>query len=141
MKISDKHIFIFFALLLSGILGLIFSMYMHGGSFSRSTAVHTIQTFHYPALFVKQIQNDPEAGKKIFQEFCSACHASEPRIDVHAPRIGVASDWKFRRQMGMPVLLKITINGIGAMPARGGCFECNDEQLQMTIQYILDQTK
>jgi len=143
MKISEKHLFVFFVLLLSGILGFMFSLYLHGGAFSRrvSSSVQTIQTFHYPALFVGQLKGDPLAGKKIFQEFCVACHAKEPRIDVHAPRIGVSSDWKFRRSRGMPILLKTTINGVGAMPARGGCFECSDDQLRQTIQYIIDQVK
>jgi cytochrome c5 len=142
MKISDKQIFVFFALLLSGVLGFIVSLYLHGGSFSRApSSVQTIQTFHYPALFVKQLKGDPRAGEKVFKEFCSACHAKEPTIDVHAPLVSDTKTWQYRAKMGMPTLLKITINGKGAMPARGGCFECSDDQLRQTIQYILDQAK
>ena len=43
--------------------------------------------------------------------------------------------------LGMPVLLKLTIDGKGAMPARGGCFECSDEQLMDVIKYIVSQSE
>jgi len=37
----------------------------------------------------------------------------------------------------MPVLLEHTSEGFGAMPARGGCFECTDEQLELAILAML----
>jgi len=37
----------------------------------------------------------------------------------------------------MDTLLKMTIQGVGAMPARGGCFECSDGQLKEAIIYML----
>jgi cytochrome c5 len=133
---KDKWLLIC-CLVISGILGFVFSLYRHAPQRVDPDAVVTIQTFHYPALFVQQLKNDPDAGRKIFQEFCAACHAKQPRIDVHAPRIGDTAAWQMRQRLGLPILLKITINGIGAMPARGGCFECSDQQLQDTIQYML----
>jgi len=103
--------------------------------------VQLIETFHYPAIFVQQLKDDVYAGKKIFKEFCASCHAAEPLIDIKAPHIGDKAAWKAKRQLGLDALLKITINGAGAMPARGGCFECSDEQLLETIKYISDQSK
>lgn len=127
--------------LLSGMLGLTLSLYQHGflGS-KRENSTQLIQTVHYPALFVKQIMGDPDAGRKIFKEFCASCHDKTPKIDVNAPHIGDKKAWGARRQQGLSALLKITILGAGAMPARGGCFECSDAQLSETIQYILNQS-
>lgn len=134
-----KKLFVIVLLLCSGLLGFIVSFFQHK-NISSSQAIQTIQVAHYPATFVKQLVGDPEAGRKIFKEFCAACHVAQPLIDIKAPPIGDKKAWEIRRQLGMEKLLEITINGAGAMPARGGCFECSDEQLRETIRYILDQS-
>jgi cytochrome c5 len=124
-------------LLLSGLLGFLLSVKLHQTKPLDRNAVQTIQTFHFPALFVKQLAGDPAAGKKIFKQFCAACHSPQPVIDIHAPAIGDKHAWKLRRKLGVNQLLAITIEGAAAMPARGGCFECSDDQLRQTIHYIL----
>jgi len=129
--------------ILSGLSGFLFSLYMHRDQSlaARSNDIQLIETFHSPAIFVKQLIGDPFAGKKIFREFCASCHADVPIIDIAAPRLHDEKAWKFRRKIGENNLLKITINGAGAMPARGGCFECSDDQLRETIRYILQESK
>jgi cytochrome c5 len=92
---------------------------------------------HRPIDFIKSIEHDPKAGQKIYQSFCQNCHAPKPLIPVGAPRVGNAKDWEKRLTQGQKALLQHTIEGIGIMPARGGCFECSDEQLQKAIDYIL----
>jgi cytochrome c5 len=121
-------------LIVSGALGFIFSLYTHRAPLD-DNEVQSVQVFHYPALFVRQLRFDPEAGKKIYKEFCVSCHAKNPIIDVKAPHAGAEQDW--RRLRGRHDLLKRTIHGVGAMPARGGCFECSDAQIQLAIDYML----
>jgi cytochrome c5 len=137
-----KKTYIIVLLIVSGILGFVASYYSHRYINPTSSApdVPVIQTFHYPATFVNQLKHDPDAGRKIFKEFCATCHDKKPLIDIRAPRIGDKAAWKVRRKMGMPALLNITIIGVGAMPSRGGCFECSDQQLRETIQYILNHS-
>jgi cytochrome c5 len=135
-----KKIFIILIFLLSGLIGFLTSLYFHRDIEEQQSDTQLIQTFHYPALFVKQLAGDPHAGEKIFKEFCVSCHGKQPLIDVHAPKLGDKAAWSVRRKMGMPALLNITITGVGAMPARGGCFECSDEQLRETIQYIFSES-
>jgi|GEM_PF-4218619 len=94
---------------------------------------------HHPEEFLKSIQNDPEAGKKIYQQFCSTCHDKNPSIDLGAPRIGVHRDWDTRMKNGLDGLLTVTQVGLNQMPARGGCFECSDAQLKAAIIYMLPQ--
>lgn len=142
MTKETRVILITILLATSGVLGFALSLYIHGTRApAQSVEIKTIQTFHSPVTFVKQIENDPQAGEKIFKEFCASCHNKKPLIDVNAPRIGDKKIWDALKQLGMPVLLNITIKGAKAMPARGGCFECSDEQLQMAIQYMLDESK
>lgn len=130
-----SKLIIFCLFFLSGAAGLALSFYLHREPVQSD--VQTIQVAHYPATFIKQLKGDPRAGEKIFKEFCSTCHANPPIIDITAPRLGDKKSWKIRRQMGIDALLKLTISGVGAMPARGGCFECSDEQLRETIKYML----
>jgi cytochrome c5 len=140
MKNSTQQLVVIFLILLSGVLGFSISYYQHREK-NQTSDTQVIETFHYPALFVNQLKGDPDAGRKIFKEFCAACHDKEPKIDIHAPHIGDQNAWKNRQKLGLPILLKITTTGVGAMPARGGCFECSDEQLSETIQYMLKNSQ
>jgi cytochrome c5 len=92
---------------------------------------------HHPEEFIRSLQNDPEAGKKIYQQFCSTCHAKDPQIELGAPKIGVKKDWNARIKKGIDELLIVTKAGLNQMPPRGGCFECSDEQLKSAIAYML----
>jgi cytochrome c5 len=139
MKNKFNIAIIFILFFVSGIAGFSLSFYFHQKKIQPIVSNH-MQTYHYPTLFVGQLKNDPQAGRKIFNEFCSACHAEQPAIDVNAPRIGDKAVWSALRQSGIQQLLKITLEGAGAMPARGGCFECSDHQLLLAIQYILDKS-
>jgi cytochrome c5 len=140
MKKRTQQALIVLVFIISGLLGLSLSLYLHPSEPYPVLKTEIMQTFHYPATFVKQLENDPEAGRKIFNEFCSVCHAEKPVIAVKAPRIGDREAWKSLRQAGSSALLKITIQGVGRMPARGGCFECSDAQLEETITYILQKS-
>lgn len=138
--INGKQTLIIFILLLSGVLGFGLSWY-HYQSVVPEPAIPVMQTVHNPMSFLASLQGDPQAGKKIFKLYCATCHNPQPLIDVHAPLISDKKAWSIRRQLGLDALLKITQHGVGAMPARGGCFECSDEQLRMTIQYMLNKTQ
>jgi len=119
-------------LVISGICGLCISWYTH-----REQMPALTDNMHHPVSFVKQIAGDANAGEKIFREYCASCHSAQPIIEVHAPLINDKRVWNTKKKLGIPFLLKTTIRGIGAMPARGGCFECSDEQLKSAIQYML----
>lgn len=145
MNKNLRVILIISVFMLSGLFGFFISLYQHPQAepprpVGVTGDVQVIETYHYPSTFVKQLKGDPLAGQKIFKQFCTSCHGNPPTIDINAPRMGDKKAWKIRQQMGMPALMKITTTGIGAMPARGGCFECSDEQLQETIRYILRES-
>lgn len=92
---------------------------------------------HRPQAFLDSIAGTKSEGKKIVQHFCSNCHADKPLIPLGAPRPSNLNDWKPRLKQGMALLFKRSSEGFGAMPARGGCFECSDEQLLLAIKALL----
>lgn len=96
---------------------------------------------HHPQVFLKKIVGTKNEGQQIVQHYCSQCHAVKPLIPLGAPRIGVFSDWEPRINQGMDILLKHTDEGLNAMPARGGCFECSDRQLKLAILAMLPVKK
>lgn len=140
MKSSHK-LFIIGLFIISGLCGILFSVYTHHDSVTEPTHLREDQVTHSPVTFVEQIKGDPDAGRKIYKEFCAACHAPKPLVDVDAPRVGQTQVWKKLYRKGMPALLKTTSDGVATMPTRGGCFECSDEQLVEAIQYILRESR
>ncbi len=95
---------------------------------------------HHPQAFLKTISGSNDEGEQIVQHFCIQCHADKPLISLGAPRIGVVSDWQQRLKQNMALFFQHTDEGFNAMPARGGCFECSDEQLILAILAMLPES-
>ncbi len=104
-------------------------------------AITSSANSHHPENFLKSIAGSKAEGQQIVQHYCITCHAENPLIPLGAPRIGHETDWKPRLRQGLKRLLKHTEEGIRAMPARGGCFECTDQQLLMAIEALLGDNK
>tara|TARA_Y100000588_G_C13801698_1_gene731126 strand:- start:303 stop:683 length:381 start_codon:yes stop_codon:yes gene_type:complete len=94
---------------------------------------------HHPQTFLKEIAGSKDEGHKIVQHYCINCHAPKPLIPLGAPRIGYSDDWIPRLKQGIDALFKNTDEGLNAMPARGGCFECTDKQLMLAILSMLPE--
>ena len=94
---------------------------------------------HHPQEFLESIKGKKDEGSQIVQHFCISCHAAKPMIPLGAPRIAEEADWLPRVKMGIQSLLAHTEEGFNAMPPRGGCFECTDEQLVLAILAMLPE--
>lgn len=92
---------------------------------------------HRPQDFLEAVKGRPDEGIKIVEHFCSVCHAENPQIPLGAPSQKIDADWQERVKKGLAVLLENTAEGYHAMPARGGCFECSDEQLTKAILELI----
>ena len=73
-------------------------------------------------------------GEKIYQTKCTICHASGV---AGAPKFRDKTDWAPRADAGMDDMLKKAIAGLNAMPPKGTCMECSNEQLKAAIKYML----
>lgn len=75
-------------------------------------------------------------GQMIYQNVCAACHDSGA---AGAPMVSDAESWGDRLDQGRDSLIQTAINGIGAMPPRGGRNDLSDEQVAASVDYMLDQ--
>lgn len=69
----------------------------------------------------------------IIAKHCNACHSIGL---LNAPKIGDTAAWKERadQQGGLDGLLAKAIVGLNAMPAKGTCGDCTDDELKSAIQ-------
>ncbi|KFX71120.1 cytochrome C [Pseudomonas taeanensis MS-3] len=72
-------------------------------------------------------------GDDIIAKYCGACHT--PGI-LGAPKIGDTAAWKARadKEGGLDGLLAKAISGINAMPPKGTCGDCSDDELHAAIE-------
>ena len=78
----------------------------------------------------------PRSGEEIYKSYCTACHASGL---LNAPKTGDSAAWKARldkAENGFKTLLAHAINGVNAMPPKGTCMNCSDEELQSAIEHM-----
>ncbi len=78
-----------------------------------------------------------EAGKRIYEKYCQACHTTG---SGGSPKIGDAAAWGLRAKDGVDKLYHAAIVGINGMPAKGTCLSCTDEDIQIAVDYILNQS-
>jgi cytochrome c5 len=100
-----------------------------------------------PVVSLDDMKNSPMASaggdvadkspEDLYKGACLACHASGA---AGAPKLGDAAAWTERLAKGVDTLVTSAINGIGAMPPRGGS-QYNDDQIRAVVEYILDNSK
>ncbi|MCR9192097.1 MAG: c-type cytochrome [Gammaproteobacteria bacterium] len=93
---------------------------------------------HRPQDFLDKITGSKTEGQSIVKHYCISCHATHPMIPLGAPRIGHTKDWAPRLKQSQKELWQHVDEGFRAMPARGGCFECSDEQLKQAIAILIE---
>jgi cytochrome c5 len=76
----------------------------------------------------------PRSGEKIYNTYCIACHASGA---TGAPIKGDVEQWQPRIAQGQDVLVNHAINGFNAMPARGTCADCSDDEIAGTVKFLI----
>lgn len=72
-------------------------------------------------------------AEEVYTAKCALCHAAGVS---GAPKFGTA-DWADRGAKGIEALLATAISGIGAMPAKGLCNDCSDDELKGAIEHMI----
>jgi len=75
------------------------------------------------------------SGDEVYGKFCTACHGSGL---LNSPKTGDSAAWSARADAagGLDGLLKHAISGINAMPPKGTCADCSDDELKAAIQHM-----
>jgi cytochrome c5 len=70
-----------------------------------------------------------------YNKSCIACHASGA---AGAPKVG-APDWADRKAAagGIDGLVASVVNGKGAMPPKGLCYDCSNDEYKTLIEYMM----
>ncbi|AOS96545.1 Cytochrome c5 [Microbulbifer aggregans] len=78
------------------------------------------------------------SGEDVYNGSCQTCHAAGV---AGAPKLGDAAAWSPRIAQGMETLYTHAINGFNAMPAKGLCADCSDEEIQAAVDYMAENSK
>lgn len=94
-----------------------------------------IQPVAQVALQRVQVAAGNRGGAEIYQSLCTSCHAGGL---LGAPKTGDAGDWAPRMAKGFEANVSSVINGLGAMPARGGSPNLTDTEIARSVAYLLN---
>ena len=78
-----------------------------------------------------------EAGKKIYDLTCFACHKTGV---AGAPILGDKKAWAPRISTGPGLLLNSVLKGKGAMPPKGGNMSISDDDVKAAIDYMVNES-
>ncbi len=77
-------------------------------------------------------------GQKRYEDTCHICHG--PGL-AGAPKFGDKDEWAPRIAEGMDTLLQHAIHGYKAMPPKGTCMSCSDDEIKEAIEYMISHSK
>jgi len=83
-------------------------------------------------------QDGPRSGADVYNASCAACHGTGA---AGAPKIGDNATWNPLIARGIDDLLASAIKGKNAMPPRGMCTNCSDDELKDAIIHMMDNSK
>ncbi len=75
------------------------------------------------------------SGDAVYNQYCTVCHSIGL---LEAPKTDDAAAWQERADIagGLDGLLKTSISGIRAMPPKGTCSDCTDDELMSAIKFM-----
>ena len=86
------------------------------------------------AAAVVEVVSGPRTGKELYDTKCMACHASGV---AGAPKFGDSVAWGDRvNAKGLDGLFDGAWNGINAMPPKGTCNDCTEDEIKGAIKYM-----
>lgn len=77
-------------------------------------------------------------GKTIYEANCKMCHGNKA---IGAPVLGDKDAWAKVVKQGMKKVYHNALNGINAMPPKGGHPDISDEDIKKTVDYMVESSK
>jgi cytochrome c5 len=73
------------------------------------------------------------SGEAVYNQFCFACHTAGVG---GAPKTHDVAAWEPRLAKGDDALLTSMLNGLNAMPPKGTCMGCSDDELKAALEFM-----
>lgn len=109
-----------------------FTLLLLSLAFFEQKSLADIETRAAQPADAQKIQID---GERVFEQACFSCHGTG---FYGAPLIGDPYDWEERLARGETELIANTLQGLNSMPARGGCAQCSDAEIQAAVHYLIN---
>ena len=79
-------------------------------------------------------------GEAVYSRACFACHMSGA---ANSPKFGDKAAWAPRIAKGMDALYLSAVNGVAgtAMPPRGTCAACSDDELKAAVDFMVSKAR
>ena len=113
-----------------------------GGAGSESQSAQAVATRVRPVAeegFAFKDANAPkvlQSGQAVYNATCVACHGSGA---AGAPKVGDAAGWGARIAQGYDTLVQHAVQGIRAMPAKGGNPDLDNIEVARAVAYMANQ--
>lgn len=78
---------------------------------------------------------DDITPKDVYLFACAQCHQTGLNA---APKLGNRKAWSSRIEKGRETMYKNTMEGMGAMPPKGGKPSLTEEQVEMAVDYMVN---
>lgn len=73
------------------------------------------------------------SGEAVYNASCAACHGTGA---AGAPKHGDKAAWGPRLAKGKATLYQHALQGFNAMPPKGMCSTCSDEEIKAAVDYV-----
>lgn len=84
-------------------------------------------------------KNVAPKGAETYKQFCAVCHAGGL---ANAPIFKDKVSWQERlKQKNLAQLTTSAIKGLNAMPPKGTCMACSEQDIKNAINYMLPNVK
>lgn len=97
------------------------------------TTATLIQPVARLELQVAKVEPGNRSGEEVYKNLCASCHEAGL---LQAPKTGDSAGWAPRIAQGFDTLTSNAINGIRAMPPRGGGSDLTDAEVARAVAYL-----
>ncbi len=81
---------------------------------------------------------EPRSGVQVYEAHCQTCHATGA---AGAPKYGDAGEWAPRISKGIETLYTHAWSGFNAMPAKGLCMDCSEDEVHQAVDHMVEGSK
>ena len=101
---------------------------------ARTTPVGSVEVGDMSQQVASTAPAEEMSGEQVYQTACVVCHGAGI---AGAPKYGDAAAWEPRIAQGIEILYGHALNGLNAMPAKGGNAGLSDDAVKSAVDYMI----